>query len=213
MAHALICDLDNTLFPSHAMPASVLAPVRDAIVAANTGSDAVAADVLQRALDAARNRPFDVVAEEFHLPERMRAAWAKANAELEVAGPLTPYDDVDALALLALPRFLVTTGFRRPQESKIAALGIGHFFDAIYVDALDEPEHEGKGGIFRRIVAEHGFAPGEVLVVGDSVDSELRIGRELGMVTIQVLRDDAEPCVWVSHCIRSLYELVDLAAA
>ena len=168
---------------------------------------------IEHALAAARRRPFDAVAEEFHLPAALHAAWAAANAVLEVAVPLAPYDDVGALARLALPRFLVTTGFRRFQESKIAALGIGHLFDAIYVDALDAPEREGKAGIFCRLVTEHELTPAEVFVVGDSAESELRIGRELGMVTVQVLRDEIAPCAWADRRIRGLYELASLTAA
>jgi hypothetical protein len=41
-------------------------------------------------------------------------------------------------------------------------------------------------------VEEHNLAATEVLVVGDSAESELRVGRELGMVTVQVLRDGVD---------------------
>ena len=213
MTRALICDLDNTLFPAHTIPASVLDPLHEAVRAANAGPGAIPSDLLERALASARRRPFDVIAEEFHLPAALRTAWMTAQMSLQVTVPLTPYDDVAALARLALPRFLVTTGFRRMQESKLAALGIGHLFDAVYVDALDSERREGKAGVFRRIVAEYALTPAHVLVVGDSAEAELRAGRELGMVTVQVLRDTVEPCAWADHRIHTLSELASLVSA
>jgi len=47
-------------------------------------------------------------------------------------------------ARIAVPRFLVTSGFRRLQESKVQALGIGKLLTGIYVDAIDEPRPRGK---------------------------------------------------------------------
>ncbi|HEX5438016.1 MAG TPA: HAD family hydrolase [Gemmatimonadaceae bacterium] len=213
MHRALICDLDNTLFPAHAISASALSPLRAAVLSSNRGPKALPSQLVERALEEARWRPFDAVAEELHLPAPVRAAWAAAYTTLQLSGPLMPYPDVAVLAQLALPRFLVTSGFRRFQESKVATLGIGHLFDALYIDALDEPEREGKAGIFRRIVRERDLVPADVFVVGDSAESELRIGRELGMVTVQVLRDHVEPCAWATHRIHGLHELVALIAA
>jgi putative hydrolase of the HAD superfamily len=191
----------------------VLAPLESAVLAANTGRGRIPSEHVRRALVAARRRSFDEVAEEFRLPAPLRAAWADANAALEVSVPLAPYDDVEALAALSVPRFLVTTGFRRFQESKIAALGVARLFDAVHVDALDSPHREGKRAIFSRIAVEWGLTPDQVLVVGDSAESELRAGRELGMVTVQVLRDGVEACTWADYRIESLHDLAGVAAA
>jgi putative hydrolase of the HAD superfamily len=45
---------------------------------------------------------------------------------------------------------LVTSGFRRLQDSKIRALGFASLFEAIHVDAIDEAERKGKEGISTR---------------------------------------------------------------
>jgi HAD superfamily hydrolase (TIGR01509 family) len=89
---------------------------------------------------------------------------------------------------LPVRRFLVTSGFRRLQESKVRALGFTGWFTAIHIDAIDEPERKGKHGIFQELLVAHGLPPEAVLVVGDNPDSEIEAGNRLGMKTIQILR-------------------------
>ena len=52
-----------------------------------------------------------------------------------------------------MQRFLVTSGFRRLQESKVRALGFADWFAAIYIDAIDEPNRRGKHGFFQDILS------------------------------------------------------------
>lgn len=57
------------------------------------------------------------------LPETVSAVWQDAASALQVTTPLRPYADVVAgLEQLSLRRFLLTTGFRRLQESKVRQL-------------------------------------------------------------------------------------------
>ncbi|MGH7703534.1 MAG: HAD family hydrolase [Gemmatimonadales bacterium] len=210
MIKALICDLDNTLFATDGISAEVVQPVIDALLAANIGVDAVGVEALYRAIDDCWHRPFDLVAQEYGLSDRLRAAWHSASASLRVTEPLTPYADVPTLALLPLTRFLVTSGYRRFQESKISALGISHLFERVYIDALDDLNRQGKERIFRGILGRHGWAPAEVLVLGDSAESELAAGRRLGMPTIQVLRRGVTRAAEVRFWIRGLEELAPM---
>jgi hypothetical protein len=55
------------------------------------------------------------------------AGWA-VSVRLEVATPMRGYADLRTLAELPVLRFLVTSGFRRLQESKIMALGFERLF-------------------------------------------------------------------------------------
>ncbi len=64
-----------------------------------------------------------------------------------------------------MQRFLVTSGFRRLQETKVRALGFADWFAGIYIDALDEPNRRGKHGFFQDILSAHGLRPEAVLVV------------------------------------------------
>lgn len=189
MIRAAVFDLDNTLFDSTSVPLETLAPAMSAARRANTGPHRIPGEVLEDALTTARRQGFSVVAEAFRLPPAIRNAWRRAYRDLAVNGLLVPYPDVvPVLGRLELPRFLLTTGFRRMQESKIAALGIRHLFEAVYIDAMDERAPPGKQRLLEQILNEHALTAPQVLVLGDSAESEIAAGNALGAVTVQILR-------------------------
>jgi FMN phosphatase YigB (HAD superfamily) len=210
---ALFVDLDNTLFRTRSIPRAVVRPLRAALAAANCGPDALEPATLAAVLADTWRRPFDVVARDYALPLTLCAAWEAASAELVVTVPLRPYADVWALGDLNVHRVLVTTGFRRLQESKVTALGIAPLFDRVVVDALGEPGRAGKAGIFRALLRELGLGPAEALVVGDSADSEIAAGNGLGIPTVQVLRRGAVRAESATHHVRTLRQLPALVAA
>jgi HAD superfamily hydrolase (TIGR01509 family) len=207
---ALICDLDDTLYPSGSIPVSVVQPVFDAMVAANQGPGAMDASTLERALAAAWRHPFDQVAAQFGLPRQLQRVWSRANASLHLTDRLAPYPDVDVLRRLALRRYLVTTGYERFQRSKVVALGMESDFEAVYVDALDIPHRRpGKQRLFQLILTTHAFAPSEVAVVGDG-PSEIRAGNALGLATIQILREGVTKLSEAQYHIADFIELPEV---
>ena len=120
------------------------------------------------------------------------------------------YPDLGTLAELPAMLFLVTSGFRRLQDSKIRALQFEPLFEAIHVDAIDEADRMGKEGIFKDILKTYRLAPEEVLVVGDNPDSEIEAGNRLGMRTVQILRAGVPRGSNAAHYIHSLSELKGL---
>jgi FMN phosphatase YigB (HAD superfamily) len=128
-----------------------------------------------------------------------------SNEALELA--FADYGDLPILAELPAQHFLVTSGFRRLQESKIKALNLAPFFTALYVDAIDEPDRLGKQGVFARILTDYELTSAEVLVVGDNADSEIRVGNHLGMRTVQTLRPGVPRASTATFHIHSLSEL------
>ena len=139
------------------------------------------------------------------------AGW-QVFRQTEVTGPMFGYGDLAVLKDLPVQRFLVTSGFRRLQESKVRALGFADWFAAIYIDALDEPHRRGKHGFFQDmdVRSAQRLRPDEVLVVGDNPDSEIEAGNRLGMKTIQMLRPGVPPSDRASRQIRGLLELKEL---
>jgi putative hydrolase of the HAD superfamily len=115
-----------------------------------------------------------------------------------------------SLSALRARRFLVTSGFRRLQESKIEALGIAPLFEAIFVDAIDEPGPKGKERIFREILERHALRTDEVLVVGDNPASEIEAGNRLRLTTVQILRPGVTRGGNAKHVISGLAELEPL---
>lgn len=208
MTKALIFDLDNCLAAAKEVGEELFEPAFDAIRLANRGD--VSDEALEQAFAEMWRHPLDWVAARYGFSEAMLAAGWRVFVEMEVSCPMYGYSDLAVLAELSVQRFLVTSGFRRLQESKIVALKLAPLFTALYVDAIDEPDRRGKQALFERILKDYGLTPAEVLIVGDNADSELAAGNRLGIRTVQTLRPDVPRATNATFYIHSLAELKEL---
>src|SRR5438128_104947 len=150
MTKALIFDLDNCLAPSREVGEELYEPAFEAIREANRGQ--LGESQLSKAFEDVWRHPLDWVAERYGFSKAMLDAAWQAFEKMEVSRPMVGYDDIEVIAEWPVSRFLVTSGFRRLQESKIRALNIRPLFTNVYVDAIDEPGHLGKAGIFKTIL-------------------------------------------------------------
>jgi FMN phosphatase YigB (HAD superfamily) len=201
---AIIFDLDNCLAPSDELGRDLLDPVFAAVRAANHGR--LSEEELKAAFRDCWRYGFDKVAKEHGFSKEMRDAGWRAFARIEVRAPMQGYGDLDVLPHLGDRRFLVTSGFRRLQESKVRALGIAHRFDEVVIDALDEPARRGKERVFADLLARHRLQPEDVIVVGDDPESELTAARNLGLRPVQTVRPGIQPASGVTH-VTDLGEL------
>ncbi len=188
---ALIFDLDNCLASSKEPGDDFFDPVFSAVRKANEGT--VPEDRLGAAFHDFWFVAFDEVAERYGFTDAMLEAGRRAFLGLEVRTPMHGYGDLDELPRLGDRRFLVTSGFRRLQESKVRALGIAPLFEAVVIDAVDEPDHPGKERVFADLIAERGLDRRGVVVVGDNPDSELAAARRLGLRAVQIVRQGVRP--------------------
>ena len=210
MIRAIIFDLDSCLCAADEAGGQLLAPAFDAIRRAHHGTHSEAE--LQSAFADCLRCAFDFVAEKHRFTEAMRDAGGRAFSQTKVTTPLRGYGDLDVLAQLPAQLFLVTSGYRRLQESKIRALGIAPLFEAIHIDAIGEPDRKGKQGLFEQILSTHRLQKSEVLIVGDNPDSEIAAANRLGLRTVQTLRPGVTPTPGASHHIRTLSELKQILA-
>ncbi len=208
MIRAIIFDLDNCLSASEEAGADLFEPALAAIRSENRGT--LSEEALEAALRDTWRHSLDFVARKHGFSKAMLDAGWRAFASLETKALMHGYEDIAVLAEIPAMRFLVTTGFRRLQESKIRALGFAHLFQAVVVDAIDEPDRKGKQGIFAEILQTHNLAPAEALVVGDNPDSEIEAGNRLGIKTVQILRPGVPFGDSATYHVRSLSEVRDL---
>jgi putative hydrolase of the HAD superfamily len=211
MITAIIFDLDSCLSAADEPGQQLFAPAFDAIIAANAGT--CPPEVLRQAFADMWRLPYDFVAQKYKFSKSMMAAGWERFAQVEVTTPMRGYGDLDVLNVISARMFLVTSGFRRLQESKIRALGIAPLFTAIHVDAIDEPGHRGKQAVFESILGDHHLPAEQVLIVGDNHDSEIAAGVRLGIRTVQTLRPGVPRSPAASHHITSLHELKPIIAA
>jgi len=208
MIKTLIFDLDNCLAPAIQVGEALYQPAFEAIRDSNSG--ALSDDQLAESFAAIWNAPFDSVADRFNYSEAMRQAGQRVFVSLEVSGSMEGYGDLAVLQELSQKRFLVTSGYRRLQESKVDALGIRSLFESVYVDELEAPKRVGKRAYFERILEESKLSSREVLVIGDNPRSEIAAGNQIGIQTIQTLRPGIERTTAATFHVQSLRELVDL---
>jgi putative hydrolase of the HAD superfamily len=202
---ALIFDLDSCLSAANEVGDQLFQPAFEAIKRVKHGN--VVDDALKQAFSDCWRFPFNDVAHKYGFPDEMTKAGFAAFAQIEVTQPMHGYGDLHVLRELSQQLFLVTSGFRRLQESKIDALGIRPLFAEIRIDAIDEPGPKGKLRIFEELLETHSFEPEEVIVVGDNPDSEIAAGNRLGMKTVQVLRSGVTRGDNSTHHIKSLHEI------
>src|SRR5688572_29515517 len=168
--YGVIFDLDNCLSPVDKTDPALFEPVFLTLRSTNNGT--FSEDALQVAFDDFWRLPLDLIEVRHGFSPAMKQSARAAYSELEVK-TLTGYPDLPLLAKIEVPKFLVTTGFRRFQESKIRALGIAPLFEAVHVDVIDEVGRKGKIGLFAEILETHRLNADEVLVIGDNPESEI----------------------------------------
>lgn len=208
MIRALIIDLDNCVAAADEVGKPLFEPVFQSV--RETNRNHLSELDLEKAFTDMWYHSLDWVAARHRFTKAMLEAAFQACSTIEVSHPLQGYGDLMALARLSAERFLVTSGFRRLQESKIAALKLAPLFTETHVDAIDEPNRIGKRGHFERIMQDHLLHVSEVLVVGDNAESEIAVGNQLGIRTVQTLRPGVIPTDNATFHIKSFHELNDV---
>lgn len=202
MIRALFFDFDRCLFDTQSMGTEFLEPTLTLLE-----ESALSQDIKDDFKHRMHETDFDEALRTLEIPEelssRMRASYASTTPPHGVA-----YEDVHVLSELPEIKILVTSGFRKFQEQKIANAGIAQYFDNIIIDSFDDGEaRKGKQKIFEELLELYHLAPHEVLVVGDKPSSELAAGKALGMIAVQIVRPGTTPWNDAEHSIHSLTEL------
>ena len=78
---------------------------------------------------------------------------------------------------------LITQGSTEQQNKKIDCLNVRDYFNHIYTPNIGDKEK-----YFLRAVDVLGINASEILVVGDNIGEEIRIGNKLGMKTVRLLK-------------------------
>ena len=211
MIKAVIFDLDNCLSAADEVGEELFEPAFNAIRKANRGT--LSDETLEEAFSDCWRHSLDFVAARHGFSRAMLAAGWEALAGLEVTTPMSGYSDLGTLGEIDALRFLVTSGFRRLQESKIRALGIQRLFTEVLIDAIDDSNRKGKQQIFSDILVSYHLTPSQVLVVGDNPDSEIAAGNRLGIATVQILRPGVTRCNNAGYYVDSLAAVKELVTS
>lgn len=108
--------------------------------------------------------------------------------------------------------YITSNGTARVQDSRIASSGIARYFDGIFISqrvGADKPSPL----FFERVFAAiEDFDPGEAMIVGDSLTSDIKGGLDAGILTClyNPKHKSARPDITPDYEIYSLDELIPL---
>lgn len=172
---AIIFDLDNTIYPVASIGDRLFAELFQMIADAG-----VSTDVLPEIKHAIMRRPFQLVAASYQFSVSLTIQALELLENLQYDGPIEPFADFTIAQQLPQTKFLVTTGFEKLQQSKIAGMGIAADFKEIYIV---DPTRSGqtKQEVFTAIIDKYKYQVEEVLVVGDDLLSEISAADRLGI--------------------------------
>ncbi len=202
MKKAIIYDLDYTLFDPNTLDKSLFHSAFDILKEVEQASDYNFAE-LQQALFSLSLKTFI----NQYLNEDEKERFVQSLNNITALPKLEPYGDVFIVPTINTTNYIITSGPTQFQNQKIDALGIRDWFSEIYVDDPIVPIWKDKEEIMRLILKKHHYETSEILVVGDSPNSEIQAGNNIGIDTIQILRSGIIPSKEATYTIKSLNEL------
>ncbi|MFQ5862223.1 MAG: HAD family hydrolase [Candidatus Brocadiales bacterium] len=184
----IIFDLDDTLYDcSGTLIHSMRLKVAGVIASAIGCSEKEAYELQLKKETTLNGNLYEDIAQHYSLPPSFLEDIKKALSEVSI-NEIRPFEGVvDVLKYLknkGLVLYLVTAGIREEQEGKIHVLGLDGMFDEIII--LQAVSSEAKKACFKEILDKHDLKPEEVLCVGDRMDRELKVAKELGIPTVMV---------------------------
>lgn len=175
---ALILDLDNTIYAVESIGEDLFKSLFDLIEESGEFSgdlQEIKADIMKK--------PFQKVASDYKFSERLSDEGTRLLQELTYEGRIGQFEDYEELRKIPLDKYLVTTGFRKLQQSKVDGMRLERDFKEIHI--VDPATSDlSKKDVFADIIHRQGYEEKEVLVVGDDPDSEIRAGEALGTAVV-----------------------------
>ena len=172
---ALILDLDNTIYPVSSIGDKLFAPLFDLIK-----SDEHVSDQFAQIRKEVMRRPFQLVANEFNFSKELTDKGTELLKNITYNGTIEPFDDYKLIRDLKIDKYLVTTGFKKMQQSKVEAMQLQTDFREIHI--IDPSTSDKvKKDLFTDIISRHHYNKADVLIVGDDLNSEIKAAKELGV--------------------------------
>lgn len=204
----LILDLDDTIFETKSMSNtsfSAIVTLIEKLLIPKIGDQ-----IVNQLIEELWHRPFDYVMDKYRIDLLEQNQISAAINQLEYNLKISTFADYSYLQRFDIEQILVTTGFPKLQYAKLDALGIRNDFKAIHIDDVTIKDRPHKKGIFQKIIANTKKLPHQIWVIGDNPSSELKAGKELGLRTIQRLKDGDVLSENAEFGITTFVELKDI---
>ncbi|AEW03376.1 haloacid dehalogenase [Niastella koreensis] len=175
MKKAIIFDLDNTIYSVYSIGETLFAPLFELLE-----QDGTQLQHLSMIKDEVMRRPFQHIAHDYQFSDELTAKSLALLQQLVINIPIEPFEDFVLVRQLPIDKYLVTTGFPNMQQSKVNRMGLQKDFKEIHI-VDPATSNKTKKEVFADIIRRHQYAKGEVLVIGDDLQSEIKAAQELGL--------------------------------
>lgn len=199
---AIIYDLDNTIYPVSSIGDKLFGPLFDLILESGNHNDSI--EDIKKAI---MRTPFRLVAERHNFSDELTKKAIELQETIDFKGIIHPFEDYPEIKNIPSERFLVTTGFKNMQLSKIRQMGIKNDFREIHVV---DPTTSSKKEVFADILNRYSYKPEEVLVVGDDPESEIAAAKALGIPTVLYDKFDEQDPNSATYKISHFANLKDI---
>lgn len=185
----LILDLDNTIYPVKSIGEKLFAPLFNLLQSPEYGLES---STITNAKEQIMRIPFQKVAVQFNFPSNLTNTAMELLRNLTYDGPMSYFEDYTLIREIMTRKFLLTTGFKKLQDSKIRSLQIENDFEEIFVVDPDTSVMT-KKDMMVHIMEKYNLLPAGLLVVGDDPESEIKAGKELNIATFLLDTDNVYP--------------------
>jgi putative hydrolase of the HAD superfamily len=174
--YIFIFDLDDTLFPTSSISENIGYPLLLSLKNANK-NNLYNEKKIQKIYKDCWKYPLDEVVKIHNLPIHFKNQLNEAYSNLVIDHSIELYSDAKIIYNLNFPKILVTTGYRKLQESKIEKLGLNKLFEKILIDDLYSDIRINKKKFFSDLINE--FPSYNLIIIGDNLNSEIKFGNQL----------------------------------
>jgi len=185
----LIIDLDNTIYPVKSIGEKLFAPLFNLLRSPKYNLNS---ETIENAKEQIMRIPFQKVAKQFNFPDALTNDALTLLRGLTYDEPMTYFEGYETIRELDTKKFLLTTGFKALQESKVRALKIENDFTEMFIVDPDASTRT-KKDVMLEIMEKYRLSPADILVIGDDPQSEIKAAKELGIRSFLVDPEDAYP--------------------
>jgi len=179
MIKALIFDLDNTIYPVDDIAGELFESLFSVV---EEYRDFLGNAAMPHIKEEFKRCPYQDIARQYNFSEELNRKGLEHLQNITYSKPMTAYEGYNEVRRLPLPKFLVTKGFSKLQNSKIEMLGIEADFDEIHIVDPAVSDRT-KKEVFADILNRYQYLPNQILVIGDDPQSEIKAATELGINT------------------------------
>lgn len=205
----LILDLDNTIYQVKSIGDKLFTPLFDLLRSDDYNLEE---PVIIQAKEQIMRIPFQKVATMFNFPPALIDSAMEILRNLTYDEPMCYFENYSLIRELNTPKFLLTMGFKKLQESKIRSLKINNDFTEIFIV---DPDNSGlvKKDIMMHIMSKYHLSAAQLLVVGDDPESEIKAANELGIPSFLLDTNEMYPESAATYKSKTLADVLKYMSA